>query len=74
MRFLYCVTISNVASIEDGYFDLIVTSPPYNIGKAYEKRASLSGCGDVTGIWWNASVCQEQKGSICWQVGNHVRH
>ncbi|WP_246724006.1 hypothetical protein [Rhizobium leguminosarum] len=28
-------------TIADGSVDLIVTSPPYNIGKAYEKRSAL---------------------------------
>jgi len=52
---------------------LIVTSPPYNIGKAYEKRKSL----DVY-LSSQAQVISEcvrllhPHGSICWQVGNHV--
>jgi adenine-specific DNA-methyltransferase len=52
---------------------LIVTSPPYNIGKRYEKRRTLedylreqekviSRCVDVLA----------PDGSICWQVGNHI--
>jgi adenine-specific DNA-methyltransferase len=52
---------------------LIVTSPPYNIGKAYEQRSSL----DVY-IQQQSAVIAEcvrllhPAGSICWQVGNHV--
>ncbi|HUV03755.1 MAG TPA: site-specific DNA-methyltransferase [Armatimonadota bacterium] len=52
---------------------LIVTSPPYNIGKAYERRKSL----DVY-LSSQAQVVSEcvrllhPKGSICWQIGNHV--
>lgn len=54
-------------------FDLIVSSPPYNIGKSYEKKSSL------------AQYLQNQKeiieklisllkpgGSFCWQVGNYI--
>ena len=52
---------------------LIVTSPPYNIGKAYEKRRSLD-----TYVSSQAQVISEcvrllhPRGSICWQVGNHI--
>lgn len=52
---------------------LIVTSPPYNIGKSYENRHDLEE--------YVAAQCQvisecvrllNQTGSLCWQVGNHV--
>lgn len=52
---------------------LIVTSPPYNIGKSYEKRSSLENYLES-----QAKVVAEcvrllhPQGSICWQVGNHV--
>lgn len=52
---------------------LIVTSPPYNIGKEYEKRTSL----DVYIEEQAATIAEavrllNPRGSICWQVGNHV--
>lgn len=55
-------------------FDLIITSPPYNIGKRYErKRKSLSK------YFYEQREIIEQlvsrlkpTGSICWQVGNFV--
>lgn len=52
---------------------LVVTSPPYNIGKEYEKRLHL----DVY-LRQQAQVIAEcarvlsPRGSICWQVGNYV--
>lgn len=52
---------------------LIVTSPPYNIGKAYEKKTSMERY-----LEFQDSVIQEcvrvlaDNGSICWQVGNHI--
>jgi adenine-specific DNA-methyltransferase len=52
---------------------LIVTSPPYNIGKAYERRKALE-----TYLSSQAQVISEcvrllgPRGSICWQVGNHI--
>jgi adenine-specific DNA-methyltransferase len=52
---------------------LVVTSPPYNIGKHYEKRETLD-----TYLTSQAQVISEcvrllhPHGSICWQVGNHI--
>jgi len=54
-------------------FDLIITSPPYNLGKEYEDKKSigeyLSEQEDL--ISQLVSMMSEQ-GSICWQVGNWV--
>lgn len=52
---------------------LIVTSPPYNIGKEYESRTSL----DLYIEQQAATIAEAVRllhpnGSICWQVGNHV--
>ncbi len=52
---------------------LVVTSPPYNIGKEYEKRTSLENY--IESQMRVISECirvLHPKGSICWQVGNHV--
>jgi adenine-specific DNA-methyltransferase len=52
---------------------LIVTSPPYNIGKTYESRQPLDAY--VAGqrrVIAEAVRLLDPKGSICWQVGNHV--
>jgi adenine-specific DNA-methyltransferase len=60
-------------SLPDASMKLIVTSPPYNIGKAYERRSPLEQY-----LQQQAAVIAEcvrllhPKGSICWQVGNHV--
>lgn len=56
----------------DGFM-LIITSPPYNIGKQYETQVDLDEYLD-----WQATIIEElvrimhPKGSICWQVGNYV--
>jgi len=59
-----------------GSMKLIVTSPPYNIGKSYESRSiTLDSYIDS-----QAQVIAEcvrllhPQGSICWQVGNHVQN
>lgn len=54
-------------------FDLVVTSPPYNIGKEYEKQMPLEEY-----VRWQKKIIDriyirlKDTGSICWQVGNYV--
>lgn len=52
---------------------LVVTSPPYNLGKAYEKRTSQDKyIEDQAACIAEAVRLLAPSGSICWQVGNHV--
>lgn len=52
---------------------LIVTSPPYNIGKNYETRKSLDTyTEDQRKVVEECVRLLHPRGSICWQVGNHV--
>lgn len=56
-------------------FDLVVTSPPYNLGKSYESKMELEQY-----FLWQKSIIKKivprlkDSGSICWQVGNYVDH
>lgn len=60
-------------SLKKGSMDLIVTSPPYNIGKEYEKRTSLDLYIESQAVTIAEAVrLLHPQGSICWQVGNHV--
>lgn len=66
--------LSFMRPLTDGSMDLIVTSPPYNIGKVYEKRSPLAEY--VKGQAQVISECVRllaDGGSLCWQVGNHVQ-
>lgn len=62
-----------MAKLPDASIKLIVTSPPYNVGKCYERRATLESY-----LQSQRSVIAEcvrllhPKGSLCWQVGNFV--
>ncbi len=59
--------------IEDGKFDLIVTSPPYNIGKSYETKTSIEKYLETQEEIINELVrTLSDKGNLCWQVGNYV--
>ena len=58
-------------------YDLIVSSPPYNIGKTYERSARRSF---KEYLEWQEKVVIalvkriKKSGSICWQVGSHVKN
>ncbi len=53
--------------------ELVVTSPPYNIGKEYEKRLDLKHYVAEQGKVIEECVrILSPNGSICWQVGNYV--
>ena len=60
-------------SIPDRTIRLVVTSPPYNIGKEYERNLDLDHY-----VAQQSEVIKEcvrvlsDRGSICWQVGNYV--
>lgn len=56
-------------------FDLIVTSPPYNMGKAYEQKVTMEQYFQwQSGILKKLVMRLKDTGCICWQVGNHVDH
>ena len=60
-------------SCPDGVFQLVVTSPPYNIGKEYERKLKLETYLDQQAEVIRECVrCLAPRGSICWQVGNYV--
>lgn len=60
-------------TIPDGLVKLVVTSPPYNLGKAYETRLDLDEYLDQQRMVIEECVrVLNERGSICWQVGNYV--
>ena len=64
-----------MADLPDAKFKLIVTSPPYNLGKAYESRSSLDRyVADQDAVITECVRLLDQHGSICWQVGNYVEN
>ena len=62
-----------LASVPSNSSSLVVTSPPYNIGKSYEKRMKFEDY-----LSWQRKVIKEcirtlkATGSICWETGNYV--
>lgn len=65
--------LKSLRSCPDGFAKLAITSPPYNIGKAYEKSAALDAyLAALDPIIEELMRVLSPEGSVCWQVGNYV--
>ena len=67
--------IKEIEGLPDDFFTLIISSPPYNMGKSYETKEDL----DSYLIWQEAVISKliaklKDDGSICWQVGNYIKN
>jgi adenine-specific DNA-methyltransferase len=66
-----CVEL--LPTLPDGAASLVVASPPYNIGKAYETRTTMEDY-----LAWHRQVVNllprviADDGHVAWQVGTHV--
>lgn len=66
-------TMQFMKDIPDNTIKLIITSPPYNIGKEYETRVSIDEyLSTQKEIISELIRILSPEGSICWQVGNYV--
>ncbi|HEX4002892.1 MAG TPA: site-specific DNA-methyltransferase [Candidatus Acidoferrales bacterium] len=60
-------------TVPDESMKLIITSPPYNIGKVYEEATHLDAyLENLTPIVDQLIRVLANDGSLCWQVGNYV--
>lgn len=63
-----------IQTIPDNSVSLIITSPPYNLGKDYENKISLENyLESQEKIIKELYRILKDQGSICWQVGNFVK-
>jgi len=59
--------------IPDEFVKLVVTSPPYNLGKSYESRLDMDEyLAQQRGVIEECVRVLDDQGSLCWQVGNYV--
>src|SRR5205823_5865733 len=67
-----CLTF--LKSLPEGCAQLVVTSPPYNIGKAYERkrRTPAAYVYEQARVFAEAVRITKRGGSICWQVGHYI--
>lgn len=64
-----------LAEIPDGEAKLVVTSPPYNVGKPYERKKLLEKyLAEQERVINECVRILHPNGSICWQVGNYVNN
>lgn len=67
--------IDLLKTIPDESLQLVVTSPPYNLGKEYERKLKLETYLEQQAAVIRECVrCLSPNGSICWQVGNYVNN
>lgn len=67
-------TLSFLPNIPDNYTQLIVTSPPYNLGKPYETKLDFQEyLEQQRKVIHECYRVLKDEGSICWQVGNYVK-
>lgn len=60
-------------TLPDHQVKLVITSPPYNIGKRYENRIDLQNyLAAQKRVIAELMRVLAPDGSICWQVGNYV--
>jgi len=66
-------SLKKLKEFEDGKFKLIITSPPYNVGKEYEVKKSIEYyLEEQNEIIKELVRTLHPSGSICWQVGNFI--
>ncbi|MDF5716078.1 MAG: site-specific DNA-methyltransferase [Rhizonema sp. NSF051] len=65
--------LKGLKAVPDHTIKLIITSPPYNIGKVYEDATDLdSYFKTLSPIVDELVRVLSPQGSLCWQVGNYV--
>lgn len=76
LRLLQADVSLALAKVPDDSVQLVLTSPPYNLRKIYERDQAMTLEQYVA---WLSPVVEQlckkvtQRGSVCWQVGNFVR-
>lgn len=65
--------LTTLRTLPVNFVKLIVTSPPYNLGKVYEQAAGLEQyLAAIEPIVAELVRVLATDGSLCWQVGNYV--
>jgi adenine-specific DNA-methyltransferase len=68
-------TLDFIQTIPNDTVKLIITSPPYNLGKEYENKTAIESYLEFQDQIIEQLVAKlRPDGSICWQVGNFVEN
>lgn len=66
-------SLRTLKAMDAGKFDLILSSPPYNVGKEYETKTSIEKYLESQEPIIDELVrTLSDEGNLCWQVGNYV--
>jgi adenine-specific DNA-methyltransferase len=62
-----------LAAMPDSSAQVVITSPPYNVGKPYERKQKLNEYLELQRkVIAECVRIVRRGGSICWQIGHHV--
>ncbi|NPV75437.1 MAG: site-specific DNA-methyltransferase [Anaerolineae bacterium] len=62
-----------MAQVPERFVSLVVTSPPYNLGKPYEEKQDIQAyLKEQEKVIRECVRVLKDDGSLCWQVGNFV--
>jgi adenine-specific DNA-methyltransferase len=65
--------LDELRKLPSGSAQLVVTSPPYNIGKSYDDRLTIEEwTSNQAEVIAEAARVAWDNGSLCWQIGNFV--
>jgi len=68
-------TLDFLVTVPNDTAKLIITSPPYNLGKEYESKTAIEAYLEIQDQVIKQLVSKlRPDGSICWQVGNFVEN
>ena len=74
-RYECCDAMDFMERMPDKSINLIITSPPYNVGKEYETKTSIEKyLENMKSLIGQMIRILDDKGSICWQVGNYINN
>lgn len=66
-------TYKFLKTIPDKTITMAITSPPYNVGKVYEKKTTITKyLKDQEKVIGELVRILNDNGSICWEVGNYI--
>jgi DNA modification methylase len=75
VNLLHGDSLEQLRAVPDGCAKLVITSPPYNIGKEYETQVALAAYLDgLVPVVAELYRVTASEGSLCWQVGNYVEN
>ena len=72
-RIMCADNLAFMKKLPEESMQLIVASPPYNMGRAYESKSTMdSYLRSQEKVIAECTRLLNKRGSLCWQIGNHV--